>query len=264
LLSELSDGDLNNNPALHIHYLALMTLRENEEEKYFHQLLDKIREHVKIFPTEDLRDLYTLARNYCIRKINLGNRQFNRELFNLYKQELDLLHQLPVKELSPMIYKNITALAFKIEEYDWAFQFIRSFTQYLPEEHRDSYFNFNMARYYFIRKDFDKVIELLSHVEYNDVFIQLSAKALLLKTYFEKEEFEAFDSLAHSFRVLLKNKKALGYHRTNYLNFIKYSEKLFSGRSLPKKEVRQLRTEINQTKELIDQEWLIEKAERKK
>ena len=158
-----------------------------------------------------------------------------------------------------MIYKNITALAFKLDEYNWAYDFIQRYTSYLPEDYRDSYFNFNMARYYFIKKDFGKVIELLSHVEYNDFFIQLSAKALLLKTYFEMEEFSAFDSLAHSFRTLLKNKKGLGYHRTNYLHFIKYGEKLFSRKSISRKELNELRNEVKLTPEVFDREWLLEK-----
>jgi hypothetical protein len=262
LLREVKQDDLKNFPILKLHYLALMTLREEENEKHYHQLKKNIELFRKKISPEELTDLYTLVRNYCIRKINLGNQEFSRELFDLYQQELELLQRSSVKELSPMIYKNITALAFKLEEYDWTFRFISDYTQHLPKEYRDSYYNFNMARYYFIKKDFDRVIELLSHVEYHDFFIQLSAKALLLKTYFELEEFSAFDSLAHSFRSLLKNKRALGYHRSNYLNFIRYSEKLILRNTLAKKELKELKAEIQKTKEVFDREWMLEKLGR--
>ncbi len=261
LLKEIKDDDLEKFPVLHVHYLALMTLREDDDTQHFLRLKKQIDINRKLISNDELRDLYTLARNYCIRKINLGNQLFSRELFDLYQRELELLKQSETGELSPMIYKNITSLAFKIEEHDWAYNFIQQYTNHLPEEHRNSYYSFNMARYFFIKKDCQSVIGLLSHVEYTDFFIQLSAKALLLKTYLEMDEFNAFDSLAHSFRGLITNKKGLGYHRANYMNFIKYSEKLVSRKSMNKKETARLKSEIQQTKEVIDKEWLLEKLE---
>jgi hypothetical protein len=152
--------------------------------------------------------------------------------------------------LSPAVYKNITTLAFLLDEMEWIYHFIQNYTQHLPEEHRDSYYNFNMANYYFKKNDYGKVIELLSHVEYSDFFIQLSAKSLLMKTYFELKEFMPFDSLVHSFKILLQSKKGLGYHRNNYLNFIKYCRKLLSQNKLSGNDIGLLETEISGIKEL--------------
>jgi hypothetical protein len=45
------------------------------------------------------------------------------------------------------------------------------------------------------------------------------------------------------------------------MNFIKYAGKLFSSKALPRKELKQLKAEIENTNELIDKEWLIEKVE---
>ncbi len=130
-----------------------MTLREDDDTQHFLRLKKQIDINRKLISNDELRDLYTLARNYCIRKINLGNQLFSRELFDLYQRELELLKQSETGELSPMIYKNITSLAFKIEEHDWAYNFIQQYTNHLPEEHRNSYYSFNMARYYFTKKD---------------------------------------------------------------------------------------------------------------
>ena len=101
------------------------------------------------------------------------------------------------------------------------------------------------------------MISLLSTVEYGDLFMMLSVKILLIKTYYELSEAAALDSLVHSFNQLLKNKTALGYHRQNYLNFIRFSEKLFRIIRSEKKEMENLKTEIINCKALVEKEWLL-------
>ena len=261
LLEEIRKWNLKQFPALEIHYLALLTLLENEKEEHFYKLKSLIEKNRRIFAEEELKDFYTIARNYCIKKINLGNKKFARELFGLYQWELELLNGSETQELSPAAYKNISTLAFLLNELDWVFQFIERYTDYLPEEHRSSYYNFNMANYYFKKCSYEKVIELLSQVEYRDFFIQLSAKALLMKTYFELKEYSPFDSLVHSFKILLQSKKVLGYHRSNYLNFIKYCSKMLFRENLSKKELSALEMQISETRELAEKEWLLEKLQ---
>jgi hypothetical protein len=259
LLKEIQQIGMDDYPAVKIYYYALLTLLENENEDHFHELKKNILQYKKIFSIEELQGTYTLARNYCIKKINLGNKEFVRELFELYQWELELINESEDKELPPAIYKNIITLAFMLNELEWTFHFIEKYTPYLPEEHRESHYNFNMATYHFKKKEYDRVIKLLSHVEYNDFFMQLSAKSLLMKTYFELKEYLPFDSLVHSFKILVQSKKVLGYHRNNYINFIKYCRKLLFYEKLSSSELSKLGQEISETKELVEKDWLQEK-----
>lgn len=264
LLKEISQIGIDQYPALKIYYYALLTLIENEKEEYFYELKKNIQQYKKVFETEELQGTYTLARNYCIKKINLGNKKFVRELFELYQWELELINESETKELPAAIYKNIVTLAFMLNELEWTFHFIERYTKFLPKEHRESYYNLNIATYYFKKKEYDKVIGLLSHVEYHDFFIQLSAKSLLMKTYFELNEYLPFDSLVHSFKILLQSKKVIGYHRNNYINFIKYCRKLLFREKLAKAELAKIEAEITDTKELVEKEWLLEKVQDRK
>ncbi len=261
LLKEIQQIGMDDYPAVKIYYYALLTLLENENEDHFHELKKNILQHRKIFATEELQGTYALARNYCIKKINLGNKKFVRELFELYQLELELIKDSDNLELPPAIYKNIITLAFMLNELEWTFHFIEKYTQHLPEEHRESHYNFNMATYHFKKKEYDQVIQLLSHVEYHDFFMQLSAKSLLMKTYFELKEYLPFDSLVHSFKILVQSKKVLGYHRDNYINFIKYCRKLLFHEKLSSKELSKLEQEISETKELVEKDWLQEKLQ---
>lgn len=264
LLKEIQQVGIDDYPALKIYHDALLTLLQNEEESHYYALKKNIQQHKKIFQLEELEGIYALARNYCIKKINLGNKKFLRELFELYQRELELMNESESKELQPAIYKNIITLAFMLNELEWTFHFIESYTKYLPEEYRESYYNLNIATYHFKKKDYENVIRLLNQVEYHDFFIQLSAKSLLMKTYFELKEYLSFDSLVHSFKILLQSKKVLGYHRNNYVNFIKYCRKLLFQENLTKADLNKLEKEISATKELVEKEWLQEKLQGRK
>jgi len=61
-------------------------------------------------------------------------------------------------------------------------------------------------------------------------------------------------------RNFIHRKRVLGYHRTNYLNIIKYTDKLLNVNRLDKKEVIKLKEIIGQEENLTEKEWLLEKV----
>ncbi|MBS1625151.1 MAG: hypothetical protein JST83_14085 [Bacteroidetes bacterium] len=259
LLAQIKEDKILDVPSVKLYYTALLTLTHSEDERNFYDLKNHLETYRDILQEEDVNDISTLARNFCIKRINKGDTKFTRDLFELYQFELKYLDGESSVELSPLTYKNIITLALNLNETGWAHEFIESHTRYLPESHREPSYSYNMARYYFIRKKYDEVIRLLSTVEYSDLFMMLGAKVLLIKTYYELGESSALDSLIHSFRQLLKNKTLLGYHRQNYVSFIKLLEKLTKVIRTDKQSLQKLKAEISNTKALVEREWLMAK-----
>jgi hypothetical protein len=103
------------------------------------------------------------------------------------------------------------------------------------------------------------VLELLQKVNYRDTFVNLAAKTLLLKTWYELDELDTLQSHLDAMRNFIHRKRVLGYHRTNYLNIIKYTDKLLNVNRLDKKEVAKLKEIIEQEENLTEKEWLLEK-----
>jgi len=66
----------------------------------------------------------------------------------------------------------------------------------------------------------------LHQVKFDDVFLNLNARNLLLKIYLELEEYEALDAHLNSFETFIRRKKINNPHRANYLNIIKLSRKI--------------------------------------
>ena len=112
-------------PAIAIYYEGVQTLLEKGEDvQHFEQLKRLLGAHAKRFSRTEIQNMFILARNYCIRQVNKGNRAFLKEIFELYKIEIAQEIILEEGKLSPATYKNITTVALSLEEFEWFEQFI--------------------------------------------------------------------------------------------------------------------------------------------
>jgi len=106
-------------------------------------------------------------------------------------------------------------------------------------------------------------------VEYTDPRYRLHAKSLLLRTYYDLNEYEAFLSLSDSFRQYLqRNSQISDNRRTGFLNLVKFAKKAFQvknsiGFSKLKKsqqELHKLLKDIELTTTIFNQIWLNQKT----
>lgn len=133
--------------------------------------------------------------NYSLKRMNSGEKEYIRETFELYVKFLEkgLLH---VKgKISPWSFKNIVTTGLRLSEFDWVENFIHAYSHDLDERYRNNAMTFNLAQFYFYKKDYANVITLLSKVEYDDITYNLNSKTLLMASYYELDELEALNSL---------------------------------------------------------------------
>ena len=256
-------------PMVRIYLCIIQTLQDDSSAKSpkgdfntnaFEELRSLLSQHVALFPMAEAEQLYAFAVNYCIRQINKGEQEYLQKIFTLYKQ---MLHDglLTYKgNISPWEFKNIVTVALRAKELKWAATFIEQQSPFIPARDRDNAYTFNMARYAFAARKYDRVLELLGEVDYDDVFYQLDAKTTLMKTYYELGEYQPLQSLTESFRILLSRKKLISdTQRAVYGNFVRYTLKLYRTDVKDKKKMETLRKEIQSTKQMADKGWLMEK-----
>jgi hypothetical protein len=262
ILAHCADGRYDSVPLLRAYYYTVRSLIEPDEESHFTAMKAIIFEQGDSLTLDTQRDLFAFAIVYCINKINMGQAAYQRELFDLYRDALarDLLLDKGV--LTPWDFKNITTIALRNKELTWAESFIEQYQHQLPKAERANAYTFNRARYHFAAREYDRVLELLQSVEYNDVFYLLDSKTTLMKTYYELGEPLPLQSLKESFRILLRRKKLISeQNRVNYDNFARFTMKLFRADVRNKKQVAALRIEIAATPNMADRSWVLEKLD---
>ncbi len=242
-------------------FLVSEMLLDTEEEDYYFQLKKLLKNRQEEFGFEDIKLLYTHLRNYCIdTKINTGRSDYFRELFDLYKEQVRSGLILEDDLITPQNYKNIITVALHIKEFEWVEDFIQEYTDMLPPEDQDNDRNYNLAKVYFHKKDYEKVIEQLREVEYRKVIYSLGGKLMLLKTYFELDEFLALDSLIDSFRIYLRRSTKVPKEvKQQYLNVLRFTKRLATLPPGDRQSVSKIKEQVVACKALASKKWLLEK-----
>ncbi len=257
IISYLKDHPYLEIPGIGCYYYGWKSLTNPQDDVAPVKLKALVKKSAAAFPLDELRDIYVLAINTCIRQINLGKKDFVSESFDLYKSGLELGLFLRSGKLSPWTYINIAASGLLLKEFEWVFDFIYKYKSFLPEVQQEGFFNFNLARYYFSKKDYPSAMPLLALQDYQDVLTHLSAKTMLAKMYFELDEFDALDTLLSSLKTYIYRKKVLGYHKENYLAVINFMNKLTSVGSVSRVDQNKLKDEISSSS-VSEKEWLLE------
>lgn len=250
-------------PCVKSYYLVAQMLLEPEVESHYRELKHLLETEYECFPHSEQNTLYTHLKNYCIdTKINKGRSDYFAELFEIYKTSLDKEIIIENGVLPELHYKNIVTVGLKIRAFDWTEKFIERYTDYLPEVNKDNARRFNLAKVYFSQSKYDKVVEQLSRVEYDNLTYALGGKMMLMETYYELSEFKALDSLLESFRIyLIRNKLISKELQQQYLNVIRFTRRLTSLPPFDRKAMEKLREQILECKNIAAKDWLLRKLE---
>ncbi|MEM6723391.1 MAG: hypothetical protein AAF598_05090 [Bacteroidota bacterium] len=261
LLHRIHQKELDNQALIRIYLGILESLRNPDNEANFYQVFDLLQSVAPYLEREEAHELYIYLLNFCIRKINMNGR-FLQESFDIYRTMIEQELLVRQKYLSPWTFKNVVVNGLRLNETDWVAQFIQDKLDWLPPESRKTAFHYNMARYHFHIGQFDEVLSLLQQIEYEDIFYSLDARALLMKSYYELDEFEAMYSLMDSFRILLRRKKGLSEkHRQNFANLIRFTRKASRIHPGDSGKVKALLAELNDTPQIADIRWIRSKIE---
>ncbi len=245
-------------PAIAVYYHTYKTFTDSNAEFHFKMLRNIIQEHRPLFPKKELINIYLSATNFCIQQANIGKSSYIKELFSLYQEAL--IHGIFIENniLNRFTYKNIAMAGLMQKEFDWVENFIYQYEKYLEKKYRKQTVQFNLANLYFHKTDYHKAMDLLIGVTFNDLLNDLAARRMLLKIYFELKEIVALNSLLASFKNFIYRHKELGYHKTNYLNLIKFTKRLLNLAQYDAAAIKKLKKNIEETGALAEKNWLLE------
>ncbi len=247
-------------------YYHLYNMLVEEDTKYYYKVLPIIEQHNTFFPRIELQEIYTYIQNYCIKQINKNKEEFMQELLNIYKIQLNrrFLHDAH-GQLSEWHYKNIVTLGLRLEAVEWVNKFIESYKKDLQIECRANAYRFNRAAFDYHTGAYESVLKLLLNVEHSNVQYSLGTRWLLLRTYYELEEKDAFFSLCDSFRIYLQRHQLISdFKKKGNKQAIRFIRKLFQLKLTgsykePIKTTKKwlkLKQEIKDTKVLFNRKWL--------
>ena len=248
-------------PAIGMYYYIYMVTTRKERSDYFEDLKEYIERFGQHFSHSELRDIYLLAVNYCIAKMNTGEKAFIREAFDLYRRGLERNVWIENGILNRYTFRNMVNAGLSLKEFGWVKKFVDRYQHHLDPRHRENFVNFAQASLYYEKGDFDRARRFLVHFEYTDMLINLQAKSMLIRMYYEEGELEALESLLESMRNYVHRKKVIGYHKSIYANLIRFTRKLVRLDPYDTRQKEKLRKDIEEAKQLRERKWFLEQLE---
>lgn len=264
VLADCSAGRYEEAPLIQLYFHSYHCLTQPAANEHFFAYKKLLVSAAQWLSKGELRDVLLFGINYCIRRLNVDDPGFLREAFDLYQLGLEQETFLENGILSRFSYKNIVAIGLKLGESYWVEQFLKRYTPLLSTEFRAPYERFCRAKLCYQKRDFSQVQSLLHDLSFDDVFLELDARVLLLKIYFETMEWRLLEGFLTAFERFVSRKKMLAYHAPNYRNIIQFTSKLMWWKSGKKtfsaEEMLSLQQQIQQAKPLTERDWLLEMA----
>ena len=258
-IEKIEQENYLNIPAIAIYYYCFQFMTEKEGLPYFQKFKEQLNTYKNYFTIEELQGPYRLAINFCIRKSNEEELFYTQEGWELYKEGMAESILIENNLISRFAFNNMVAMALLLKEFDWIDEFIKTSADKLETTFREQTVSFNFARLEFAKKNYGKALVHLQSAEYNDLVNILISKMLLVKIYFELEEFDSLSFQLDSFQQFIRRREVSDYHRTNFLNIIRFVKKIMALPTFDKTEKRKLKKEIEEEKILTERAWLMEK-----
>ncbi len=249
-------------PALAIYY-NIYNLIITQSDTYFFKLKELVPQYKSIFYPNEIRDIFLLMVNYCIRKSNQEDSKYHIESFELYKMGLEEGYLFEDELITQFTFNNIVTIALKLNKVKWAEDFINQNKGRVNKKDRAIIFKYNAARIHYQQKQYLEAMSILSNFTVDDLLLNIRGKILLLQTLYELKDshYELLLSTIHSTRMYLQRKKSMAYHKAFFDNFMRYFKRLVDVQLFDEAEKNKLYHQIKKEQQLFGKEWLLGKVE---
>ena len=251
---------------LEIYYRMIELVINIKDTSNYFRLMELFKENHNRLSLQEKNDIITAMTNYCVTRSNEtyeGQVNFRGMLFELNKLRLEIESESAGLPGSKILFLQILRNALAINEIDWAQDYINKYVPKLKKSHQKPMYSLAMGLLNFRKSNFNDILSLLKDIKFIDVRDKLLVKSLAIRTYFELGETEMvlyqIDSMRH---FLSHNDKINNASKKLYSEFLNFMGRIISYKDKRNKsELEFLKHELKGGKTILNENWLIEKAD---
>ena len=260
-------------PLIYILFCFLSIFTKEKDEENVPQLKELIDENKEIMNWSDFRDFYIELYNLYKNKQLLGNKSYGRKSFELIKEMLKenvFLHEGNC--MTAHTYTNIVHAAVRVNELDWAENFLNEYKNMLPVQHRENAYIYSSAvvnlkkgllskKVNERRKYLGIALEFLARVKNDDYFYMLRIKNMQIHIYCELKEYEHAKKIIAGYKQYLSKKNIIPHeNKIRYSNYIRFTKELIKlSTKCDGFALRQLKKQVTGNRMTEYRGWLLKK-----
>lgn len=248
-------------PLIALYYKTYLLWDESEGDIAYDNLQVWLAQHEHLISMDDQSIVAKLMRNYCVREILLGRKEFFEKLEKLMELHFAKGFLFEMGYITYTAFNNMITLYLRQNKIMEARKFVVNYSLYLKEENREGILCLVEIKIDFVEKNYKGVLQKSSTMEgIADLVLNFEARRWRAKALFMLEEYEVLNSYLDATRMSLhRNKENLNEvrHASNQL-FIKYMRKLITLNLYEKKEVQRLYVNVCKEGDFVEKEWIAE------
>jgi len=259
-IHEAMKTDWSQIPEVNLYITAVKLFTDPENTNHYEKYISQLQP--LSLDLETKKELYSLALNYCIRKINKEDEIFLKKTLDLYDDGVKNSWLLDNGVMNQVTYKNIITLCIRLGQFELAEQKLNQYKEFVNHKDRESIFQFNQARILKEKGQIRDALILLYSNRYKDSLIEIHARIEMIKIYYELKEDALLTNQVQSTEKFINKLEKLGYHKKYYNNFCKYANQLNKLRNTSKKSSvsKELLKKLNKETEVIEKNWLLKEV----
>lgn len=221
-------------PVLKMFYLIILLHKDNDDKIFFE--LKKL--YKKIFNSLGFYEKYMCFLHlsaFCAWRFNNDCRtDFMKEHFYLSKDSLDD-ETIIMGKIMYMDFLNHVKIAVRVEEFDWAQNYIVKFKDQLNEE-KENTLNFCYGYMEYVKGNRTKALELLSKTNFPNFIIKIQVKILMLQICYEEGFYDQAVAMIDSFRHFLARESSVKEnYKESFYDFMRITGELIRLKTSVKK-----------------------------
>jgi hypothetical protein len=234
ILQMLPNSELLKIPAIYIYYNTYLLLT-NEDERAFEEVVKSIIKNEHLFNRIELKRIYRLALNFCVKKHNQNRIEYTQKAFELYNHTIEKGILIEGNEISRFVFTNVVTMGIKIKELEKVEKFIEQYNHLIHPDYRTNTYDFNKSKLQYAKKEYKNALKILLTNEFKDEIWNLNAKFMTLKILFETDDLDSFKTYLTTFKKYVKRRKNIGYHKTYFTEVCQALQTLYDKRIKPDK-----------------------------
>lgn len=265
IIKDLQKLNLNDKDLIYINimYYAYLLLSDKKSEDLFNEMKKLIYDNHKMFSDYDLKTFWDLLNVTWFVGLNKNDTESLRVLLEFDKFFLSTI-DFPLKDEKYINYSEFISIfshAKKLEDWDWAKQFINKYSKFLEEETRNNTENFVMGQCLMGENKFEEAANRFMKIELNEVMLNIDVKVFLIECYYElgyyEQVYSAIDAINH---YLKENKDARLYIKRKRLKpFIAFLKELVKIKSTNSKLDYVFQKQFENEPRFMERIWIAKK-----
>ncbi|MEO8447354.1 MAG: hypothetical protein ABI528_07660 [bacterium] len=229
IMKYISEKDFEPYPVLKSYYLLLKLVRNKKDEKSYYELKEHLLKNSFLIKAEDKVLIFTELFNYTVFASYKGLSEFEKEKYEIMNLQLEQ-ETYPVERLGWMelgYYMSYVIIAISMSRLEEAEKFIKDYTEKLNPERKKNGNAFVKGLLHYAQKKYDTAIQDLSIIRKVDFNIYIRSRTLLVKIYFDIQNYETVLTAIDTFKHYLSSNPLIPeYLNKKYTNFMNVLRKL--------------------------------------